>query len=86
MVNINYNFPAAGYSMTIRVFNDRGIKVKTVASNQLIGANGSFTWDGTKDNGEKATTGIHIILAEAFNLKNEKERFRLPVVVASRLN
>jgi len=86
VVNINYNFPAAGYSMTIRVFNDRGIKVKTVASNQLIGANGSFTWDGTKDNGEKATTGIHIILAEAFNLKNEKERFRLPVVVASRLN
>jgi len=52
----------------------------------LIGAAGSFTWDGTKDNGEKAATGIHIILAEAFNLKNEKEKFRLPIVVASRLN
>ncbi len=85
VVNINYNFPSAGYSMTVRVFNDRGVEIKTVASNQLIGADGSFTWDGTNDNGEKAATGIHIILVEAFNLKNEKLRFRLPVVVASRL-
>lgn len=86
VVNINYNFPSAGYSMTVRVFNDRGVEIKTVASNQLIGATGSFTWDGTNNNGEKAATGIHIILAEAFNLKNEKEKFRLPIVVASRLN
>ncbi len=86
LVNINFRLPSAGYSMTVRVFNDRGVEIKTVASNQLIGAAGSFTWDGTKDNGEKAATGIHIILAEAFNLKNEKEKFRLPIVVASRLN
>ena len=86
VVNINYNFPSAGYSMTVRVFNDRGVEIKTVASNQLIGATGSFTWDGTNENGEKAATGIHIVLAETFNLKNEKEKFRLPIVVASRLN
>ena len=86
VVNINYNFPSAGYSMTVHVFNDRGVEIKTVASNQLIGSTGSFTWDGTNDNGEKAAMGIHIILVEAFNLKNEKEKFRLPVVVASMLN
>lgn len=86
VVAITYNFKQPGNSLSIKVYNDKGVLVKSLVSNRLIGSNGSFIWDGTNDLGEKALTGIHVILVESFNLKNEKERFRLPVVVATKLD
>lgn len=86
VVNIEYQVPEPELSVTVSVYTDKGILVKEVASNLLIGNEGSITWDGTNDQGEKARTGIHVILVETFSLGGERNRYRLPVVVASRLN
>jgi len=75
----------AGSSATIRVYNDKGVLIKSLVSNALLGSSGSFVWDGTSDSGEKARTGIHVIMVEAFDLAGSLSRKRLPVIVATRL-
>lgn len=85
VVNIEYQVPGTETSVTVKVYNDRGILVREVVTNQLIGNKGSITWDGTNDKGEKVRTGIHVILVETFGLSGNKTRYRLPVVVATKL-
>lgn len=85
VVNIEYQVPGTETSVTIKVYNDRGVLIKELVTNQLIGNQGSITWDGTNDNGEKVRTGIHVILVETFGLSGNRSRYRLPVVVATKL-
>lgn len=85
LVGILYNLTDPGYSISIRVFNDKGFEVKTVTSNLLVGASGTINWDGTNDLGEKAAIGIHIIHVSLFDLKGNREDYRLPVVVSGKL-
>ncbi|MBT5977735.1 MAG: hypothetical protein HOG66_08855 [Flavobacteriales bacterium] len=85
VVRIEYLLSVAGSSATIRVYNDKGVLIKSLVSNALLGSSGSFVWDGTSDSGEKARTGIHVIMVEAFDLAGSLSRKRLPVIVATRL-
>ncbi|MEX2595560.1 MAG: hypothetical protein WEC59_01425, partial [Salibacteraceae bacterium] len=86
VVSINYQFNEPGYLMSVSIYTDKGVLINPLVSNRIIGNEGSFIWNGTKENGEKAHTGIHVIMVEAFNLNNKQERFRLPIVVATKLN
>jgi hypothetical protein len=85
VVGISYQLTDPGYSISIKVFNDKGYEIKTVTSNELIGASGIINWDGTNDLNEKADIGIHIVYVMLFNLRGTKQEFRLPVVVSSKL-
>jgi hypothetical protein len=85
VVGISYQLTDPGYSISIKVFNDKGYEIKTVASNELIGASGVINWDGTNDLNEKADIGIHVVYVMLFDLKGVSQEFRLPVVVSSKL-
>ena len=85
IVNVVYTLGEPGHVAAVNVFNDKGVLVRALASNQVLGNSGAITWDGTNDLGEKARTGIHVILVETFDLEGNRSRYRLPVVVASRL-
>lgn len=85
VVNIDYLLNEPGHVASISIYNDRGILIRSLYTNQVLGNSGSLTWDGTNDNGEKARTGIHVILVETFDLDGNLQRSRLPVVVATRL-
>ncbi len=85
VVNIDYVNGETGTVAAVNVYNSKGMLIREVASNLLLGSNGSITWDGTNDSGEKARTGIHIILVETYTLDGERLRYRLPVIVASKL-
>ncbi|MDP4966151.1 MAG: lamin tail domain-containing protein, partial [Salibacteraceae bacterium] len=85
VVGISYQLTDPGYSISIKVFNDKGYEIKTVASNELIGASGVINWDGTNDLNEKADIGIHVVYVMLFDLKGVRQEFRLPVVVSSKL-
>lgn len=85
VVGISYQLTDPGYSISIKVFNDKGYEIKTVSSNELIGASGVINWDGTNDLNEKADIGIHVVYVMLFDLKGVRQEFRLPVVVSSKL-
>ncbi|MEZ4720920.1 MAG: lamin tail domain-containing protein [Flavobacteriales bacterium] len=85
VVNIDYTLAKPGTVATVKVYTDKGVLIRELASNLILGTTGTITWDGTNDNGEKARTGIHVILVETFDLAGNRGLIRLPVVVALKL-
>lgn len=83
---INYRLENPGYVATVQIYDRRGRLIRTVVNNQLIGTEGSITWDGTTDNRSKARIGPHIVYIELFDLDGKKEVFKLPCIVAGRLS
>jgi hypothetical protein len=86
VLNINYRVFQPGLNATIKIYTDQGFLIHTLRSNVLLGTEGSITWDGTNDLGEKARTGIHLILVETFGLDGQRQQYRLPCIVAAKLN
>lgn len=84
-VNIDFVLSTPETVLTINIYNDKGMLIRALSSNLVVGTSGSITWDGTNDGGEKARTGIHVIVVETFDLKGNRSVNRLPIVVASRL-
>jgi hypothetical protein len=81
---INYSFDEPETVATVRVFNAKGIQVKTIANNRLLGTSGFLTWDGTNGDGSLVKPGIYIILAETYGLTGAKTKQKLTCVVGTR--
>ncbi len=82
---INYKLDNPGFIATIQIFDRRGRRVRQLVNNQIIGTQGTISWDGTTDTRSKARIGPHIVLVELFDLDGNIEVFKLPCVVAGRL-
>lgn len=82
---INYKLDNPGYIATIQIFDRRGRKVRELVNNQIIGTEGTISWDGTTDTRTKARIGPHIVLVQLFDLDGNTEVFKMPCVVAGRL-
>ena len=50
------------------IFDDRGRKIATVLKSELLAAEGSFIWDGIRDDGTKATIGAYVAVFEVFGV------------------
>jgi Lamin Tail Domain/Bacterial Ig-like domain/CHU_C Type IX secretion signal domain len=61
---INYSLDNSPQSATIDVYDAAGIKVKNLANNIFISNTGTITWDGVKDNNEKANIGNYILVLQ----------------------
>ncbi|MDZ4844445.1 MAG: lamin tail domain-containing protein [Chitinophagales bacterium] len=85
ILNIHYQLDQPGYVATITVYDADGRKIREVASNRLLDAEGSITWDGINDDGEKARIGIYIVIVELFNLAGDVEKFKEVCVVAGKI-
>ncbi|MFC2176066.1 lamin tail domain-containing protein [Bacteroidota bacterium] len=85
VLNINFAFTEPGNVGTIRIYDANGRPTKELATNELLGASGTFTWDGTTDSGEKARIGMYIIMFESFNSEGKTNRHKLSTVLAGRL-
>ncbi len=81
---LNYSFYETENVATVRVFNAKGIPVKTLANNKLLGTAGFLTWDGTNDDGKLVRPGIYVILAETYDLSGGKTKQKLICVVGTR--
>lgn len=82
---INYKLDNPGFIATIQIFDRRGRRVRQLVNNQIIGTQGTISWDGTTDTRTKARIGPHIVLVELFDLDGNTKVFKLPCVVAGRL-
>lgn len=68
------------------IFDDVGRPIKTLMNNHLLGNQGEVQWDGTTDNGVKASIGPKIIVFEAHDIETgEKVNIRKVVTLAGRL-
>ncbi|MCB0754530.1 MAG: lamin tail domain-containing protein, partial [Flavobacteriales bacterium] len=85
VLNINYSFATPGFVATIRIYDSNGRPIRQLATNELLGTNGTYTWDGTSDNGEKARIGMYVVLFEAFNDSGDKAVHKFSVTLGGRL-
>ncbi len=81
---IQYQFEKGGSLATLKVFDDMGRQVKTIATNQPVGTEGFFRWDGTQDNGQKAKVGYYLILVEIYYPAGNTQRFKENVVLGAK--
>ena len=85
VVDINYSFESGGFVASIFIYDSRGRLIKILVQNELLGTKGTFSWDGTLENGEKGRLGIYVIFFEAFGLLGEIKQFKRSCVLAGRL-
>jgi hypothetical protein len=81
---INYKFEKGGYVTNINIFDDSGREVKKLVSNELLGPEGFYRWDGTNNQGIKARTGSYIILFEVFDLQGQARRYKANVIIGAK--
>ncbi len=82
-----YNFEI-GMIATLKIFDNQGREVHTLFSSELLGQQGSFTWDGVMSNNQKAPIGIYIAVIEAFSVEGGGKQFakRVGFTLAGKLD
>jgi hypothetical protein len=81
---IQFWFDQPGLSANIKIFDQQGRLIRTLANNEVIGTQGFFRWDGDQDDGTKARMGYYFVWFEVFSLDGLVNTFRKRVVVSSR--
>ncbi|MEX2605339.1 MAG: lamin tail domain-containing protein [Gracilimonas sp.] len=80
---INYKLDEPDYLLRVRIFDRYGRLVRELADGKQAGFEGSLIWDGLTDNRQRNRVGIYIVLFEAYNSANGKNRtFKKTVVLA----
>lgn len=82
-----YNFEV-GMIATVKIFDNQGREIHTLFSSELLGQQGSFTWDGVMSNNQKAPIGIYIAVIEAFDADGGSKQFakRIGFTLAGKLD
>jgi hypothetical protein len=78
---IFYAFDHAGLVANVCVIDLEGRVIKSIASNETIGSQGSFHWNGDRDVGGLARCGYYVVCFQTFSLEGEVKMFRKRVVV-----
>lgn len=74
----------SGFLATVVVFDSRGRKIRQVAGNELIAAEGVFTWDGYTDDRTLVTAGIYILYLELVKPDGTVKKYKRTASVAVR--
>jgi hypothetical protein len=85
VLNINYVFDNPGYTANIVIFDQRGRKTKQLTNNDLLGTEGTISWDGFNDENEKAAIGIYIIFIEVFDVDGNVKHYKKTAVLGGNL-
>ncbi len=85
MVNFSYSFNESGYVGNLFLYDSRGVMVKQILHNTILGTSGTYSWNGFSDKNEKAPIGIYMVYFEVFNLKGEVNNYRSTVVLGGKL-
>ncbi|SFD31129.1 Lamin Tail Domain [Chitinophaga sp. CF118] len=83
---IRYELPSPGYVANITIYDAAGRPVRYLQHNILLAVKGQMIWDGLGEANKTLTTGIYIVFIEMFNLEGRVKRWKLPLVLAKRMN
>ncbi len=78
----NFDLDKPGYLATISVYNDRGAMIRELVDNILVAQTGILTWDGTKNDTQRASVGIYFIVYELFHPDGDTINGKLSCVLA----
>lgn len=70
VLRINYRMNSPGMVASVTIFDDRGRHIRSLVQSELLGIDGSLSWDGLTDGQQKAGIGTYVLIFEAFNALN----------------
>lgn len=79
---IRYTFDQSGFVANVRILDQQGRLIKTVAHNETLGFDGFLRWDGDDDQATRVRSGYYVVWFEVFDLEGRLLTFRKRVVVA----
>jgi hypothetical protein len=79
---IRYAFGQSGFVANVRILDQQGRHIKTVAQNETLGFDGFLRWDGDDDQATRVRSGYYVVWFEVFDLEGRLHTFRKRVVVA----
>lgn len=82
---IQFQLDQAGWIGSFRIYNHAGQLIQILAQNEILGANGFFSWTGTDMQGGKVRPGYYVLVVELYDLSGEVIVIRKTIVVATRL-
>jgi hypothetical protein len=85
VLNISYSLEKNGQVANVQIFDASGRLIRRLIKNETLGQEGTFSWNGLTDNGEKAPIGIYVIFFETFDAAGKVSSFKKSCVLASRL-
>ncbi|MGB0932971.1 MAG: lamin tail domain-containing protein [Lishizhenia sp.] len=80
VVIITYEMNKPDLIGSVKIYNDRGVEVKVLSENYLLGNKGTFSWDGLNEENNKVSIGPYIILFEATDLSTGEVLIKKQVV------
>ncbi len=85
-LQINYHFKEAGIVANTSIYDDKGMLIKRLTRNTTLASEGTLTWDGVNESGQRAPIGIYIVYFEGFSLGGQTIKFRKPCVLAAKFH
>jgi len=86
VVTFSYKMDKEGYTGNIKIFDSEGRQVRHLMKSELLGIEGSISWDGFSDERQKASVGIYMIFFEAFTPDGSIAKNKKSCVLAHPLN
>jgi hypothetical protein len=81
---VDYALPAAGYEASLTVYDIQGRVVRSLGKNVWLGMSGALSWDGARDNGRRALSGLFIVLIRLYDMQGNVHVYKLPCAVTLR--
>jgi hypothetical protein len=83
-VTVQFHFDKPALSATILIFDCRGRLVRTLVNNDLIGPEGSYSWDGINDEREKERKGMYVIYIKTMDLSGAIKQYKKVCVLGGK--
>ncbi len=76
LLDICFNFKNPGYHVSITIFNLVGQPVRHILSQEYVGTQACYSWDGKDDDNKRCDFGWYIVYVSAFNTSADKIEFK----------
>ncbi len=83
---VQFELDKVGYLLNAAIFNDRGFRIKDMATNRLLATSDIITWDGLDGDNQKMPIGIYILYADVFHPDGDVFTKKIPFVLANFLD
>jgi len=84
-LTINIHLPSGGKIANIHIYNAKGINVRSIMKNQLLGTKEHFKWDGKDNKNQLLPMGIYYIYVEIFDSNGFLKTFKESLILANKI-
>lgn len=85
-LTIHFNLDKPGYIANVRIFDAVGRPIIHLVKNQSLAQEGSWTWDGKNQSGQKQSIGVYVLLVELFDSEGHTRAFKKTCTLTDRLD